>query len=210
MRSSVGLGVGVIATVALAGILGHRLGHGRGRASAPPSSNEPNGDPEISRMRARIDALDASLGSHVVRPAIVRRETPNSPGRNNEPEALGQGALSDEEQTEAQLQLLDETMDLDTLDPPYERSAWVDIATTLESDPFRRSRLRSVSCTRSLCRILVDHLEEAEGEGFTTRFAREVGGRFGGGFADWQPGERGGSTIVYLARLGKRLPRLQQ
>jgi hypothetical protein len=30
--------------------------------------------------------------------------------------------------------------------------------------------------------------------------------RFPAGFADWQPGEAGGSTVLFFARAGHRIP----
>jgi len=115
---------------------------------------------------------------------------------------------SDEERTDAQLQLLDASISSESPDPPFERSAWLEIATILDGDAFAGSSLRNLTCSRSLCRLVVDHEAPELARTFQGRFMRSLSGQFGGLFADWQAGEAGGSTLVYLARRGYRIPRL--
>jgi hypothetical protein len=109
--------------------------------------------------------------------------------------------------TETALTTFEDMIQSEVTDVAWEREAQRTVAEALARPEFTGTRLESVTCAQTLCKILVRHDDSAARAKFIDADGLQViAFREHSGFSHYDRGAR--ETLVYVARKGQPLPKL--
>lgn len=211
------IAIGSLAIVALGAATFTALISRRAPATVPRENTEEASQVLASRLEeveANLRGVRYELKAEVERSsarqapaAVEQRVNADAPAPSVEPE--GTPEERDRQRMEATLTSLDATIASEARDVSWERESQQALEQTLAKPEFADSRIGSVSCAQSVCKLTVLHRDRAGRQKFVDADGMlEEPFRSSAGLSHYA--EATHETIFYLARKGQHLPPIER
>lgn len=162
-------------------------------------TNHPRPVPPVRSIAAAptMTFLDASIVPNTQSESHLRTE-PDQPGPDEE----------DDVEIQEYVTRIDSLFVAEAFDPYWSRNEQINLRESLDTSLSTSSRLESIECRETMCRVQLEHSDETAHEETEQRFLRST--RDMDGFADVSPGQDGSLHVTYfLMRAGHQLPPVQ-